>query len=47
VLYNFATGQNPTNQETGLVMDSAGNFYGAAYSNNGADSGSIFKLTKH
>jgi len=42
VLYNFASGQNPTNQETGLVMDKAGNFYGAIYG-----SSSIYKLTKN
>lgn len=46
VLYNFAADQNPLNQETGLVMDKAGNFYAATYSG-GDGAGSIYKLTKH
>lgn len=42
VLYNFTDStQNPTNQETGFVMDSAGNLFASIYGSN-----SIYKLTK-
>ena len=47
VLYTFENAtQNPSNQETGLVLDAAGNLYASTYSGGKYGVGSIYKLTK-
>ncbi len=44
ILYNFGTSANDGSPYTGLVMDSAGNLYGAEFPTSSA-SGDIYKLT--
>src|ERR1035441_2292976 len=45
VLYNFAGGTDGANPQNGLIVDSAGNFYGTTQAGGAYGGGTVFELS--